>query len=91
MLKKVCSYIEKLFKGKGEARLVVCGSFGLHMHDGLLEDLLVTNVSLDQSPEAGNHGIGFLVKLGAETQNSVHHSFSKEQKIILHPTMVGLL
>lgn len=61
--KLVGSYIEKLFKGKCEARLVICGSFGLHMHDGLLEDLLVPNIGLDQSPEAGNNCICLLVEL----------------------------
>lgn len=38
------------------------------MHDGLLEDLLVPNVSLDQSPEAWNNSIGLLIELGEETQ-----------------------
>lgn len=59
----VSSYIEKLFKGKREAGLVICGSFGLHMHDSLLEDLLVTNVGLDQSPEARNNSVGLLIEL----------------------------
>lgn len=62
------TYIEKLFKGKLEARLVICGSFGLHMHDSLLEDLLVPNIGLDQSSEARNNGIGLLVELEEQTQ-----------------------
>lgn len=33
------------------------------MHDGLLEDLLVADVGLDQSPEAGHHGVCLLVEL----------------------------
>lgn len=57
------SYVQQLLEGEGEAGLVVGGSFGLHVHDGLLEDLLVANVGLDQSPEAGNHGVGLLVEL----------------------------
>lgn len=64
----VGSYIEKLFKGECEARLVICGSFGLHMHDSLLEDLLVTNVGLDQSPEARNNSVGLLIELEGEIQ-----------------------
>jgi len=43
----VGSYIEKLFKGKCEARLIIGGSFGLQMPDGLFEDLLVPSVGLD--------------------------------------------
>ena len=66
--KLVGSYIQKLFKGECEARLVICGSFGLHVHDSLLEDLLVTNVGLDQSPEARNNSIGLLIELEEETQ-----------------------
>lgn len=64
----VGSYIEKLFEGKREARLVICGSFGLHMHDGLFEDLLVTNIGLDQSPEARNDSISLLIELEEEAQ-----------------------
>lgn len=33
------------------------------MHDGLLEDLLVTDIGLDQSPEAGNNSVGLLIEL----------------------------
>ncbi len=35
---------------------------------GLFEDLLVTNVGLDQSPEARNNSICLLIKLEEETQ-----------------------
>ncbi len=43
------------------------------MHDGLLEDLLVTNIGLDQSPEAGDNSIGLLVELEGEIQRHVTH------------------
>lgn len=42
------------------------------MHDGLLEDLLVANIGLDQSPEARNDSICFLIELEEETQRREH-------------------
>lgn len=38
------------------------------MHDSLLEDLLVTNIGLDQSPEARDNSIGLLIELEGEIQ-----------------------
>lgn len=38
------------------------------MHDGLFEDLLVADIGLDQSPEAGNDGICLFIELKEETQ-----------------------
>lgn len=67
------SYVKKLLKGEGEARLVIGGSFGLHMHDGFLEDLLVPNVGLDQSLKARHNGICFFIELeGRETRENPH-------------------
>lgn len=66
--KLVGSYIEKLFKGKCEARLVICGPLGLHVHHSLLEDLLITNVGLNQISEARDDCIGFFIELGKKTQ-----------------------
>lgn len=38
------------------------------MHNGLFEDLLVADIGLDQSPEAGNDGICLFIELKEETQ-----------------------
>lgn len=38
------------------------------MHDGLFKDLLVADIGLDQSPEAGNDGICLFIELKEETQ-----------------------
>lgn len=46
-----------------KSRLVVSGSFGLHLLYGILEDLFVAHVGLDEVFEAGNHSLGLLVKL----------------------------
>lgn len=52
-----------------EARLVVRGSFGLHLLYGILEDLFVAHVGLDQVFKAGNHSLSFLVKLNHRWRN----------------------
>lgn len=57
------TYVQQLVEGKMKSRLVVCGSFGLHLLYGILEDFFVAHVSLDQVFEAGNHSLGLLVKL----------------------------
>ena len=46
-----------------KSRLVVCGSFGLHLLYGILEDLFITHIGLHQVFEAGNHSLSLLVKL----------------------------
>lgn len=46
-----------------KSRLVVRGSFGLHLLNGILEDLFVAHIGLDQVFEAGNHSLSLLVKL----------------------------
>lgn len=85
--KLVSSYIEKLLKGKRKARFVICGSFGLHMHDSFLEDLLVANVGLDQSPETRDNSLCLFVKLenrkidkNKQTKKTwVQFSFTREE------------
>lgn len=52
-----------------KSRLVVSGSFGLHLLYGILEDLFVAHVGLDQLFEAGNHSLGLLVKLNRKESN----------------------
>ena len=61
------AYVEELLEGEGEARLVVRGSFGLHVKDRLLEDLFVADVGLDQVLEAGNQRLCLFAELGGNT------------------------
>lgn len=75
------AYVQKLFEGEGEAGLVVRGSFCLHAFDGLLEDLLVAHVGLDQSPEAGNHRVGLLVELTRERHKSTRQKNEKKSTV----------
>ena len=55
-----------------KSRLVVSGAFSLHLIHSIFEDLFVADVSLDKMFEAGNHGLGLLVKL----KHSRRHSLS---------------
>lgn len=71
---EMLTYIEKLLKGKREAGFVICGSFGLHKHDGLLEDLLVPNICLNQSSEARNNSLCLFIELGKKSHKYVHHN-----------------
>ena len=80
----VGSYIEKLFKGKCEASLVICGSFGGHITNSLLEDFLVPIIGLDQSLEACNDFHSLLIELergNANTDMNILYVYIKNAKI----------